>query len=86
MHEEEIKILIPLSLMERGHSSWGMRLLCSALCPLRIKATFLFPQTLSPYFSFSFGGQKGQAFGQQHTEDKHKTVDQLDFNIALAGD
>ena len=52
MHEEEIKILSPLSLIlckpldtswSRGSSSWGMRLLCSALCRLRIKATFLFP-------------------------------------------
>ena len=37
--------------MERGHSSWGMSLLCSSLYWLRIKATFLFPpNSLSVYF------------------------------------
>ena len=51
-----------------------------------LKPPFYFPQTLSPYFSFSFDGQRGQAFGQQHTEVKHKTANQPDFNIALVWD
>ena len=95
MHEEEVKILSPLSLIlcKLLDSLWSGGTVLEAwdyCVPLsagwELKPPFYFLQTLSPYFSFSFGGQRGQAFGQQHTEDKHKTVDQLDFNIALAGD
>ena len=64
--EEEIKILssfsssttadhqpLPLdsSWGAGGHSSWGMRILCSPFCQLRVKATFLFlPNSVSVFF------------------------------------
>ena len=41
---------------EEGHSSWGVSLLCSPFCQLRIKAIY-FLQTLSPYVLFHVGGQ-----------------------------
>ena len=73
MQEEEIKILSPLflitdcetssyKLLMGGHSSWGMSLLCSPLHQLRIKATFYFLQTLSPYFLFGFTWQRKPRF------------------------
>ena len=39
-------------LMEAGNSSWGISLLCSPLCQLRIKATFLFPPNSASIFFF----------------------------------
>ena len=95
MHEEEIKILSPLSLIlyKPLDSLWSGGTVLEAwdyCVPLfaswELKPPFYFPQTLSPHFSFGFSGQRGQAFGQQHTEDKHKTTNWLDFNIALAWD
>ena len=95
MHEEEIKILSPLSLIlyKPLDSSWSGGAVLEAwdhCVPLsagrELKPPFYFLQTLSPYFSFSFDGQRGQAFGQQHTEVKHKTANQPDFNIALVWD
>ena len=43
----------PRLLMDRGHSSWGMSLLCSPLRRLRIKATFLLPpNSVSTFFTW----------------------------------
>ena len=44
------------------HSSWGMSLLCSPLCQLKIKATFVFtPNSVSIFYS-AFSGQRGPRF------------------------
>lgn len=79
--EEEIKILssfsssttadhqpLPLdsSWGAGGHSSWGMRILCSPFCQLRVKATFLFlPNSVSVFFHLASVGREDQDFGQQ---------------------
>ena len=59
--EKEIKILFPLFLItdswlwaprllvEEGHGSWGISLLCT-LHQVRIKATFLFPPNSASVF------------------------------------
>ena len=44
------------------HSSWGMSLLCSPLCQLKIKAIFVFtPNSVSIFYS-AFSGQRGPRF------------------------
>ena len=50
-----------------GHSSWGMSLLYSPLCWLRIKVTFLFPPNSLWIFYSSSVGRESQDFGHQHT-------------------
>ena len=81
MQEEEIKILSPFSSSMTadykplpldsswwvgGHSSWGMRILCSPFCQLRVKATFLFlPNSVSVFFHLTSVGREDQDFGQQ---------------------
>ena len=45
-----------------GQSSWGMSLLCSPLCQLKIKASFVFsPNSVSIFYS-AFSGQRGPRF------------------------
>ena len=56
----------PLDSSWRGeHISWGRSLLCSPLCWLRIKGTFLFrPDCLCNFYS-ALVGSKSQILGQQ---------------------
>ena len=49
------------------HGSWGLSLLYSPLCWLRIKATFLFPPNSLWIFYSSSVGRESQDFSQRHT-------------------
>ena len=58
-------IWAPRLLMEWEHISWGRSLLCSPLCWLRIKGTFLCRPDCLCNFYWASVGRKSQTLGQQ---------------------
>ena len=63
----------PRTLLTEGHGSWSVRLLCTTLHQLKIKATFLFPpDSVSVLFNSASVGREGQDFGHPQEERKIK--------------